>query len=94
MLGASARGWRIWLPLGLYVALLVASPLAHHDLACHVKSPTHCDACQANPLASSTEPAPGLQVWTDGAAGDVEIPEAHAPRPALLAPLAGRSPPA
>lgn len=33
------------LTLGLYVALLAAAPLEHHDLACHLKSPTHCTTC-------------------------------------------------
>jgi len=41
--------------LGVYALLLVASPLLHHDLACHLKSPTHCDACVAHPMASRVE---------------------------------------
>ena len=42
------------LALSLYGLLAAISPALHHDLACHVKSPGHCDACVANPLASRT----------------------------------------
>jgi hypothetical protein len=51
--------------LCLYVAVLLVSPVVHHDLACHLKTPAHCDACQANPLASRVE------------AGIVLAPPAH-----------------
>jgi hypothetical protein len=43
--------------LAVYCVILVVSPVVHHDLACHVKSPTHCEACAANPLASRVETA-------------------------------------
>jgi hypothetical protein len=28
--------------LAVYAVLLAASPLLHHDVACHLTSPTHC----------------------------------------------------
>jgi len=31
--------------LGLYLALLAGAPFEHHDLACHLKSSTHCTTC-------------------------------------------------
>ena len=37
--------------LGLYALVVLASPGLHHDFDCHVKSPRHCQACAANPLA-------------------------------------------
>ena len=37
--------------LGLYALVILASPGLHHDFECHVKSPRHCQACAANPLA-------------------------------------------
>src|SRR5262249_5524449 len=54
------RGWRrhrllAAVALSLYALLLAVSPVLHHDLACHVKSPTHCDACVANSPASRVE---------------------------------------
>lgn len=39
------RGAVAALVLGLYVVLLGAGPLEHHDLACHLKSRTHCTTC-------------------------------------------------
>jgi len=35
----------IALTLGLYAILLAVGPFSHHDLACHLKSPTHCTTC-------------------------------------------------
>lgn len=43
--------------LALYVFVLLVSPVLHHDLACHVKTPGHCDACAASPVASRAESA-------------------------------------
>jgi hypothetical protein len=40
--------------LGLYALVVLASPGLHHDFDCHVKSPRHCQACAANPLAPRT----------------------------------------
>jgi hypothetical protein len=37
--------------LGLYALVVLASPVLHHDFDCHLKSPRHCQACVANPLA-------------------------------------------
>ena len=42
--------------MALYSLVLIGSPLLHHDLACHLKSAGHCDACAANPVASRVEP--------------------------------------
>lgn len=40
--------------LGLYALVVLASPGLHHDFDCHLKSPRHCQACVANPLAPRT----------------------------------------
>jgi len=51
MAGSRSAGRRgtlrslVALTLGLYVALLAAAPLEHHDLGCHLKSTTHCTTC-------------------------------------------------
>ena len=90
----SATVWRVELLLGLYLILLVVSPLVCHDLACHVKSPTHCDACQANPIASGTEPTAGLEGWTAETSARVETSVTRAPRAAAVLQVPGRSPPA
>ena len=31
--------------LGLYVTAAALLPFAHHDIACHFKSATHCTSC-------------------------------------------------
>ena len=48
--------------LGLYAGVVLASPGLHHDFDCHVKSPRHCQACTANPLAPRAEPSGGVGV--------------------------------
>ena len=90
----SAQVWRVGLLLGLYLLLLGGSPLVCHDLASHVKSPTHCDACQANPIASGTEPMTGLEGWSPEASAQVEAAATRAPRTAAVLQIPGRSPPA
>jgi hypothetical protein len=49
------RTGSLTLVLSLYAGTVLGTPLLHHDLACHLKSPTHCDACMANPLSSRVE---------------------------------------
>jgi len=80
--------------VALYVALLCVSPLFHHDLDCHLKSPSHCGACVANPLAPRIESGFGLGTTALDWAGSVEgaRPE-HIATPALDH-SSGRSPPA
>jgi hypothetical protein len=77
----------------LYAALMIVNPVLHDDLACHLNSPTQCNACMASPSASRVEGmAPILPVLAD--AGLVEpctrTVVLAAPAPALP----GRSPPA
>ena len=76
-----------------YIAALAALPFAHHDLACHLKSSTHCTVCHVGTSADDTSvrPALGLADLADaGRAG-----EAHASLAAscVLLPSSGRSPP-
>jgi hypothetical protein len=81
------------LVLGLYAAAALGTPLLHHDLACHLKTPTHCDACMANPLGSraesSVEPAPPRFL----AAGRVPARSAAARETAPRRATRDRSPP-
>jgi len=77
----------------LYIVVALVTPLLHHDVACHLQSKTHCDACIAHSMASGVESsaAPGNQ------AGKIEpcvpgdaVAKAFAERPAAP----GRAPPA
>ena len=81
------------LVLVMYVAIVATLPLLHHDIACHIQSPTHCTTC----FIGSAERAP--DVATLSAAQLVLIGsfsfEAQGSRlPLLGGDLPGRSPPA
>lgn len=79
--------------LAVYALLLAVNPVLHDDLACHLKSPTHCSACTASPSASRVE-AMGASLPAPVSLGSVEpLPrssETHTP----LVVRAGRAPPA
>lgn len=77
-----------------YVVALAAMPFAHHDLACHLKSNTHCAMCH---VGTSTDPEGGQP-----SLGAADLADAGCPdqRTSCLTPLctlspsAGRAPPA
>jgi hypothetical protein len=97
MVGRVSLGRRtraaLFFSVGLYAVLLMVNPVLHDDLACHLKSPTQCNACMASPAASRVEGmGPTLPVLAD--AGFVE-PVGRTVVVAAPAPtLPGRSPPA
>jgi len=80
--------------LAVYAALLVVGPVAHADLADHVKASSHCQSCAANPLAARIEPRAATSAPTLAAAGEVTA----LPSAAFVSPVSsstsGRSPPA
>jgi hypothetical protein len=92
---ALARRRRNWVLLGaaLYALLVMVNPVLHEDLASHLKSPTHCNACTASPSASRVEGmGPTLPVLADAG-----LVEPYIQNVVLAAPtptLRGRSPPA
>ena len=79
--------------LAVYALLLAANPVLHEDLACHLKSPTHCSACTASPSASRVEAA-GPSLPAPAEAGQVETVQRAAETVAPLVVAAGRAPPA
>jgi len=84
---------RIVACFGLYVLAVLVSPVLHHDFACHLKSPTHCTACNASPTAQRIEHRPTLLV---GLLPDAERIQALAEKSGAqvaLPTLPGRSPP-
>jgi len=92
---ALARRRRKWVLLGaaLYALLVMVNPVLHEDLASHLKSPTHCNACTASPSASRVEGmGPILPVLAD--AGLVEPCIQNVVLAAPTPTLRGRSPPA
>jgi len=77
-----------------YLLVLVFTPAFHHDFLCHLKSPTHCEACTASPAVSGIEQA---EIVERVRLLPTECPEDAQQRPAALnRPLvrAGRAPPA
>jgi hypothetical protein len=76
-----------------YVIALAALPFGHHDLACHIKSSTHCTTCLVGTSAddSGGQPSVAPVVLDDaGQPFDGSQPQWVSPPPAASA---GRSPP-
>jgi hypothetical protein len=82
------------LVLAVYALVLLGTPALHHDYACHVQTPGHCQACTANPLASSVETGVTLRVERLPEVGRVEPVPASAPRSTPVGAPGGRAPPA
>jgi len=96
--GGLPRGSRLALRLkvvlSLYVLAAALLPFAHHDLACHLKSTTHCTTCIVGSSAEVTAaPAVLGRVWLADAGAAVAEPVTE-PRSATLRPTSGRAPPA
>ena len=60
------RSLGLWLKvvLALYVLAAALMPLGHHDLACHLKSTTHCTTCIVGSSAeAAVDPAVLARFW-------------------------------
>jgi hypothetical protein len=79
--------------VAFYVLAFVAMPFAHHDLACHLKSSTHCATCHVGTSTdpSSAKPIVDAAVLAD--AGRPDEPSCTLVSETALLPSAGRSPP-
>ncbi|PYR91145.1 MAG: hypothetical protein DMF84_17715 [Acidobacteria bacterium] len=76
-----------------YVLALAMLPFAHHDLACHLKSSTHCWTCHVGTSADESRPDPAAAPMTLGDVGRAdEVPLTLIPSRAP-SPSSGRSPP-
>jgi hypothetical protein len=82
------------LAVGLYALVLMVGPILHHDLACHVKSRTHCTVCVVSVTAPGTYGTAGLIAADLRANGTIALERAMAVTPVSAALLVGRSPPA
>ena len=94
---APRRGWSrglLWGLLAVYVVVLCASPIFHHDLDCHLKSPSHCPGCVASPAALRGETVVDLAETHLPRAEAVGHECARAAAPLVAHGLKGRSPPA
>jgi hypothetical protein len=80
--------------LGLYLAAAALLPLAHHDIACHFKSSTHCTSCVIGSAGDLAADATGLGLGGRDGAGRT-APEPVERIDSLSLPAAsGRAPPA
>ena len=90
--GGFSRAW-LRAVLCLYVLAAALMPLGHHDIACHLKSSTHCTTCvvgKSADLASHATAPAGCGLDDAGTAVRSEvsfIPEV------LQGPSSGRAPP-
>jgi hypothetical protein len=78
----------------LHTLFVTASPLEHHDLICHLKTPQHCTSCTSSPVGSSAEAlsTPGAAVLRD--AGSTAAFDPISESALLAVSNSGRSPPA
>jgi len=77
-----------------YAAALVTLPFGHHDLACHLKTSTHCGVCHVGTSAddANAQPALGHVNLTD--AGRAVVVGSSFAASSTFLPSSGRSPPA
>ena len=86
--------WAFWLGAGCYLLALGLTPSLHHGLECHVKTPTHCDACMASPPGLCPAAGVPLDATHLRDAGSVVAVRATASVPVFAFDAPGRSPPA
>lgn len=88
------RAFLAGLVLAGFTLVLELAPAFHHDFACHLRSPSHCPACLASPLALGQEASPTLGAVKLAEAEPVARPCPRLSAPPSLASLKDRSPPA
>jgi hypothetical protein len=88
-----AHDFRVFLAVGAYLVVLVGGPLGCHDLTCHVKSPTHCSACQMSPTSSGAEPRAVIEDFSNGPSARIELHSAPTVSATAVYRIPGRSPP-
>ena len=91
---AGQRAIVLRIALCLYVLVLGAGPFLHHDLACHLKSRTHCTACVLNASISAVDGGHGPQCFGLSETGPIVRSVAPTPASVHVLRASGRSPPA
>jgi hypothetical protein len=81
------------LTAGLYALVLVVGPVLHHDLACHLKSRTHCTACVISITAPGEQGSTGLIGADHRASSSLGLDRDRSVTLGSRSPLVGRSPP-
>jgi len=86
-------GFRMKLVAAAYVLALAILPFAHHDLACHLKSTTHCWTCHVGTSADESRPDPAATPISLGEAGRADELSLSFVASRVPSPSSGRSPP-
>ncbi len=87
-------GFHLRALIAAYVLAAALLPLGHHDLACHLKSNTHCTTCVIGSSAELTADAATLTRDPLRDAGSTASAPMARIVPVVLRPSSGRSPPA
>jgi|SRR6476620_3382223 hypothetical protein len=86
-------GLRLKVVLALYVLAAAIMPFGHHDLACHIKSTTHCTTCTVGSSAeAAADPAVLARFWLHDA-GETVSETVDQPQTSLALSASGRAPP-
>jgi hypothetical protein len=90
----SRLGLRLKAVLALYVFAAALMPFGHHDIACHLKSSTHCTTCAVGSSAEAATDQAVLARFSLLDAGAALCDSATTPDTATIGPTSGRAPPA
>ena len=86
-------GLRLKVVLALYVLAAALMPFGHHDLACHLKSTTHCITCTVGSSAeAAVDPAVLARFWLLGL-GVTTLDPVQSPDAPDTSIISGRAPP-
>jgi hypothetical protein len=78
----------------MYIVGAALLPLSHHDVVCHLKSPTHCTTCLTTMSGEAAPHVASLDVWRLVDAGHTTAAERGSLRSAHISSPTGRAPPA
>src|SRR4030088_1717406 len=92
-LRGSHLGLRLKAVLALYVLAAALMPFGHHDIACHLKSTTHCTTCAVGSSAEAATDQALLARFSLLDAGATLCDPATTPDTATVRPASGRAPP-
>ena len=79
--------------LALFAVFLLTTQFEHHDIACHLKTPQHCNACAASQLGSDPHSVASFNRVVLSDAGRAVLELAVLSGTILPAQSSGRSPP-
>src|SRR5262245_61441017 len=79
--------------VAIYAVFLVTAPFEHHDLLCHLKTPTHCTACTSSVVGSGPSTPVAIDASALHDAGGALPSDVSAAEFLIAAQSTGRSPP-